>query len=278
MGKAVGVLNGVGARNDAPADDEVRRQLARILDSAAFRGALRLTHFLAFIVETTLAGKATTIKAYTIAVEALGRSSAFDPQADPIVRVEAGRLRTALARYYAGPGCSDPLTIEVPRGRYVPSFYRGRADSRRRPLPCASGRSAAYPSSRSAGAEESGGGAELFSLHVTEFRELMQTHHRRVAALTKEINFAARALAESRELLDASIGTGLACGASLPLLPTAPSSQSNDAGPTDGRQEQRRQQAQGAAAARARRPRPGGDGGDAPDAGDDPHRLRALRV
>jgi hypothetical protein len=55
--------------------------------------------FLEFVVETTLAGKAGTIKAYTVAVGAFGRGEDFDPQADPIVRVQALRLCSALARY-----------------------------------------------------------------------------------------------------------------------------------------------------------------------------------
>jgi hypothetical protein len=107
----------------APAAD-VRRQLARILGSERFRYSLRLTRFLSFVVETALAGKADTIKAYTIAIEALGRGHDFDPQHDPIVRVEAGRLRQALACYYAGAGHRDPLLIEIPRGSYVPLFTR----------------------------------------------------------------------------------------------------------------------------------------------------------
>jgi len=278
MGSEVPVLNGAQALHDAPAADEVRQQLARIVASAAFRGSLRLTHFLTFIVETTLAGKADTIKAYTIAVEALGRGGDFDPQNDPIVRVEAGRLRTALARYYAGAGCIDALVIEVPRGRYIPGFHRRGAEGSRATLDPASGWTAPRASSRSERAEETAGGAQLFGRRVTEFRELMQMHREQVAALTEEIRFATRALVESRELLHASISAGLACGVPPPLLPTAPSSQSNDFSPADGRQKQRQQQAQGAAAARARRPHAGGDRGDAADAGDDPHRLRALRV
>ncbi len=110
----------------APVDD-VQRQLGRILGSERFRCSLRLTRFLSFVVETALAGKADTIKAYTIAVEALGRGQDFDPQHDPIVRVEAGRLRKALACYYAGAGQRDPLLIEIPRGSYVPLFRRTAA-------------------------------------------------------------------------------------------------------------------------------------------------------
>ena len=110
------------AEQGAPHADEIRRQLGRIVGSAAFRDSLRLTRFLTFVVEATLAGKGDRIKAYTIAVEALGRGGDFDLQADPIVRVEAGRLRQALARYYSGAGGHDPLVIDVPRGGYVPIF------------------------------------------------------------------------------------------------------------------------------------------------------------
>ncbi len=76
------------------------------------------------MVETTLAGRGAEIKGYTIAVEALGRPEDFDPVSDPIVRVEAGRLRRALEQYYAGEGAADPVRIEVARGGYVPVFLR----------------------------------------------------------------------------------------------------------------------------------------------------------
>jgi hypothetical protein len=66
------------------------------------------------VVEATLRGASDRIKGYTIAVEALGRADDFDPQADPIVRVEAMRLRRALARYYANGGARDAVVIDVP--------------------------------------------------------------------------------------------------------------------------------------------------------------------
>jgi hypothetical protein len=104
--------------------DEIRDELNRIIASATFRGSLRLTSFLRYVVEAALIGNASRIKAYTVAVEALGRSENFDPQDDPIVRVEAMRLRHALANYYAGTGIDDPIVIEMPRGCYVPIFHR----------------------------------------------------------------------------------------------------------------------------------------------------------
>ncbi|MDQ2081877.1 hypothetical protein RA307_16955 [Xanthobacteraceae bacterium Astr-EGSB] len=104
--------------------DEVQHALAAIVASPAFSASPQLAAFLRFVVEASLDGQSDRIKGYTIAVEALGRDASFDPQSDPIVRVEAGRLRRALDRYYAEAGQNDPIAIELPRGSYVPSFAR----------------------------------------------------------------------------------------------------------------------------------------------------------
>jgi adenylate cyclase len=109
---------------DALTADDIRGHLERILASLHFRDSLRLKRFLTFVIETALNGKADSIKAYTIAVEALDRADDFDPQNDPIVRVEAGRLRQALGRYYAKEGRDDHVLIDLPRGTYVPNFRR----------------------------------------------------------------------------------------------------------------------------------------------------------
>ena len=69
-----------------------------------------------------LQGKADRIKAYTIGIEVLRRDTKFDPQLDPIVRVEATRLRRTIERYYTGAGADDPVIIDLPRGSYVPTF------------------------------------------------------------------------------------------------------------------------------------------------------------
>ncbi len=113
-----------GLPPDTPSAEVIQSQLERILGSPQFRDSLRLTRFLSFVVATTLAGKSGCIKAYTIATQALDRGTDFDPQNDPIVRVEAGRLRQALMRYYAKDGRDDPVLIDLPRGTYVPNFRR----------------------------------------------------------------------------------------------------------------------------------------------------------
>ncbi|MEP9355064.1 hypothetical protein ABLE93_15860 [Xanthobacter sp. KR7-65] len=109
--------------------EAVRAALDRVLASADFVASPRLAAFLRFVVESTLDGRADALKGYTIAVEALGRPPSFDPQSDPIVRVEATRLRRALERYYTTIGSDDPVVIDIPKGGYVPLFIaRGAAD------------------------------------------------------------------------------------------------------------------------------------------------------
>jgi hypothetical protein len=110
-----------------PSPTEIRAALQRVTRSEAFRNTPQLVSFLTFVVERSLAGEAQEIKGYTIATQALGRPAHFDPQSDPIVRVEAGRLRRALDFYYAGAGQHDPVRIRVPRGSYVPRFERAEA-------------------------------------------------------------------------------------------------------------------------------------------------------
>jgi TolB-like protein len=111
---------------DGPSESDARAALARIVASETFRSSPQLGAFLRFIVEEALAGRGASLKGYTIGVEALGRDPRFNPQIDPIVRVEATRLRRAMERYYSGDGIDDPVAIELPRGSYVPVFSRRR--------------------------------------------------------------------------------------------------------------------------------------------------------
>jgi len=106
--------------NGAPPPDAVRAQVQRMMASDVFATSPQLAAFLLFVVEAVLRGHAERLKGYTIGVEVLRRDSNFDPQVDPIVRVEATRLRRTLERYYAGPGAEDPIDIDLPRGGYVP--------------------------------------------------------------------------------------------------------------------------------------------------------------
>lgn len=109
-------------RPSEPDQAEIRRQLASIQASADFDVPQRARKFLSYVVDETLAGRADRIKAYSIALEVFGRDASFDAQADPVVRIEAGRVRRALEHYYLTGGRTDPILITIPKGGYVPLF------------------------------------------------------------------------------------------------------------------------------------------------------------
>jgi serine/threonine-protein kinase len=118
--------------------EEARSALERILASDDFVHAGRMSGLLRFVVEKTLAGGCGEIKEYLLGVEVFGRDSSFDPRLDPVVRVEARRLRGKLNEYYAGRGAGDAVRIVLRKGSYVPQF-----EPKPEPEPASRSRSAA---------------------------------------------------------------------------------------------------------------------------------------
>ena len=108
--------------DNVPTPEDIRTELDQILESGEFRGSDKQKKFLSFIVDESLAGRASQLKGYTIALAVYGRSETFDPQVDPIVRVEAGRLRRALEHYYFTAGKNNSVRIKIPKGSYKPTF------------------------------------------------------------------------------------------------------------------------------------------------------------
>ncbi len=98
----------------------IRDQLARILNSPAFQQSRRRQRFLEYVVNETLAGRGEKLKGYNVALAVFDRPTTFDAAVDPIVRIEAARLREKLREYYDTDGQSDPIHIELPKGRYAP--------------------------------------------------------------------------------------------------------------------------------------------------------------
>jgi TolB-like protein len=94
----------------------IREQLDRILHSIPFQHSPRRQRFLEYIVTETLAGR--SIKGYDVALAVFSRPQSFDSATDPVVRVEAGRLREKLREYYGGDGQGDPVLIDLPKGTY----------------------------------------------------------------------------------------------------------------------------------------------------------------
>jgi Malectin domain len=99
-----------------------QEEVRRILEDGVLAKSPRLAKFFCFICERYFAGRSEEIKEYSIALEALGRPSDFDPKKDSIVRVEAHRLRKRLEEYYKGPGAGHVLHVVIPSGQYRPQF------------------------------------------------------------------------------------------------------------------------------------------------------------
>jgi len=128
-------------RPHEPGAEAVHSELDRILASDDFDATRRSREFLRFVVEEGLAGRGEALSQSQIATQVFGRREDFDPLQDPIVRIQAGRLRRSLERYYLLSGQHDPLRIELPRGHYAPRFTR--------PAPVESAAPAASPSVQS---------------------------------------------------------------------------------------------------------------------------------
>lgn len=103
-------------------DDEIEVVLERMFVADAFKSSPKLRQFLRYIVTQKLEGKDDQLKAYSIAIDVYNYPVGFDPQNDPIIRVQARRLRTALKEYYLDAGVGERIVITVPRGGYRPVF------------------------------------------------------------------------------------------------------------------------------------------------------------
>ncbi len=106
----------------APAEDEVRNSLEKLLSSERFVRSWSISRLLRFLVANALDGNSDRLKEYTLGVEVFDRGADFDPNSDNIVRVQARNLRTKLDEYYAAEGATDPIRIEFPKGSYFVSF------------------------------------------------------------------------------------------------------------------------------------------------------------
>src|SRR5215470_15105471 len=92
----------------------VRSELSKILSSPVFASSPRMSRFLTYIVEETLAGNGDRLKEYSIAIEVFDKRPDYDPHADSTVRTEASKLRARLDRYYQIEGQGHTLVISIP--------------------------------------------------------------------------------------------------------------------------------------------------------------------
>jgi hypothetical protein len=107
---------------------ERREELHRILESKHFASAPKKTRFLEFVSEQTFLGNGNKLNEYLIGVEVYDRGPEFNPQKDPIVRVQAHEIRRWLRKYYEEEGKNSLIRVDLPSGHYVPIFRRSTAE------------------------------------------------------------------------------------------------------------------------------------------------------
>ena len=107
---------------------EKREELRRVLESKHFANSPKKTRFLEFVSEQAFLGNGEKLNEYLIGVEVYDRGVDFNPQKDPIVRVQAHEIRRLLNKYYEEDGHGGLIRLDLPSGHYVPVFRRSTSE------------------------------------------------------------------------------------------------------------------------------------------------------
>ncbi|WP_374651450.1 tetratricopeptide repeat protein [Rhizorhabdus sp.] len=125
-----------GASAEAGADAElIRAELRSVLTSPDFSRAPIMKRLLCFLVEETVAGRGDQLKAYSVAVDGLGRAPDYDARADSYPRVQVGRLRKMLDNHYRTSSGPDDIRLSIPSGRYKVLLERPATSAEEPPEP-----------------------------------------------------------------------------------------------------------------------------------------------
>lgn len=106
--------------------DEAREELERLLSDSRFRVTDRQKAILRYLAECRFNGCNEHVKAYSLALDVMGKTIDFDASVDPIVRIEVSRLRSALTAYYEAFGVAERASITIPKGSYITLFPSNR--------------------------------------------------------------------------------------------------------------------------------------------------------
>ena len=105
-------------------------EVDRLVNSHTLHGSESLCKLLRYLADHAIRKHGVALKEYQIATEVFGRPTEFDPQLDSLVRVQAGRLRSKIAEYYASEGAEDSLLVELPKGTYALTFHPATLSSK----------------------------------------------------------------------------------------------------------------------------------------------------
>ena len=100
-------------------DNELSRELDYLLSTYLFENKRQMKRLLSYLVQHANATSELAFDQRTIAMECLGRNTDFDPAENPVVRIEIGRLRKLLNRFYEEE-LPRLYKITIPLGQYRP--------------------------------------------------------------------------------------------------------------------------------------------------------------
>ena len=110
--------------NDTPAGALASVEAACLVQDSGFKASARLKKLLVYLCDRAEKPLDPPVTQVEIAKEVLGLNKDFDPVSDAHVRIEIGRLRTALALYYAQSTSHSDFQIKIAKGGYVPVLER----------------------------------------------------------------------------------------------------------------------------------------------------------
>ncbi len=100
----------------------------RVAGSQLFLAAPKLRAFFLYVSDCALRGQPEDATEQQIGIRVFARPAGYNSGDDSIVRSQARLLRIKLKAYFEDEGRLEPLTIEIPKGHYVPAFReRSRA-------------------------------------------------------------------------------------------------------------------------------------------------------
>lgn len=99
-----------------------QEELQRVLASDSFRSAEALRRLLSYLAEAHLSGTDRQLKEYTIGRDVMGKPDNYDPRVDASVRVQVGKLRQRLERYYSTEAPGSPYLLTLPKGHFSLAF------------------------------------------------------------------------------------------------------------------------------------------------------------
>jgi len=100
----------------------ILQEVEKICTSSEFTAKDRSCQLLRYLIDETLNNRGDQLKQYNIGRAVFGRDKDFNPDMDPMVRIQAGRLRRSLEIYYLTEGKNDPVRISIQKGSYQPVF------------------------------------------------------------------------------------------------------------------------------------------------------------